>query len=182
MDLLLPSIPQHTIYSLHAESLTSQIFLLTELKAESMMFSNLVLIPRCKSRVILFLWLLGIVALLHGSAVEARIRRYKWEVKYEYKSPDCLKKLVITINGRTPGPTITAQQNDTIIVELTNSLFTENVAIHWHGIRQIGTPWFDGTEGVSQCPILPGTTFKYQFVVDRVSLCFKFQGCFFFFF
>ncbi|KAK5843337.1 L-ascorbate oxidase [Gossypium arboreum] len=134
-----------------------------------MIFSNMVLIPKCKSRVILFLWLLGIIALLNGSAVEARIRRYKWEVKYEYKSPDCLKKLVITINGRTPGPTITAQQNDTIIVELTNSLLTENVAIHWHGIRQIGTPWFDGTEGVTQCPILPGTTFKYQFVVDRAG-------------
>lgn len=34
---------------------------------------------------------------------------------------------------------------------------------------QIGTPWFDGTEGVTQCPILPGDTFIYQFVVDRVS-------------
>ena len=33
---------------------------------------------------------------------------------------------------------------------------------------KIGTPWSDGTEGVTQCPILPGETFKYQFVVDRV--------------
>ncbi|KAK3042967.1 hypothetical protein RJ639_000944 [Escallonia herrerae] len=100
-------------------------------------------------------------------SVEARIRRYRWEVKYEYRSPDCYKKLVITINGRTPGPTIIAQKGDTIVVELKNSLLTENVAIHWHGIRQIGTPWFDGTEGVTQCPILPGDTFTYKFVVDR---------------
>ncbi|GKV12162.1 hypothetical protein SLEP1_g23345 [Rubroshorea leprosula] len=98
---------------------------------------------------------------------DARIRRYRWDVKYEYKSPDCVKKLVITINGQSPGPTIRAQQGETIIVELTNNLLTENVAIHWHGIRQKGTPWFDGTEGVTQCPIVPGTTFKYQFVVDR---------------
>lgn len=34
---------------------------------------------------------------------------------------------------------------------------------------QIGTPWFDGTEGVTQCPISPGETFTYKFVVDRVS-------------
>jgi FtsP/CotA-like multicopper oxidase with cupredoxin domain len=27
----------------------------------------------------------------------------------------------------------------------------------------------DGTEGVTQCPILPGDTFTYRFVVDRVS-------------
>ncbi|KAL8133163.1 L-ascorbate oxidase-like [Apium graveolens] len=102
-------------------------------------------------------------------AAEARIRRYKWEAKYEYKSPDCYKKLVITINGRSPGPTIRATQGDTVIVELTNNLLTENVAIHWHGIRQRGTPWFDGSEGVTQCPILPGDTFTYQFVVDRAG-------------
>lgn len=34
---------------------------------------------------------------------------------------------------------------------------------------QIGTPWSDGTEGVTQCPIFPGDTFIYKFVVDRVS-------------
>jgi hypothetical protein len=34
---------------------------------------------------------------------------------------------------------------------------------------QLGTPWSDGTEGVTQCPILPGETFIYKFVVDRVS-------------
>ncbi|XP_054805541.1 L-ascorbate oxidase-like [Prosopis cineraria] len=101
------------------------------------------------------------------SSCEARIRRYRWEVKYECKSPDCFKKLVITINGATPGPTIQAQEGDTIVVELKNSLLTENFAIHWHGIRQIGTPWFDGTEGVTQGPILPGDTFEYQLVVDR---------------
>ncbi|XP_054805552.1 L-ascorbate oxidase-like [Prosopis cineraria] len=113
--------------------------------------------------VVLYLFL----CLANISLCEARIRHYKWDVKYEYKSPDCFKKLVITINGRTPGPTILAQEGDTIIVQLNNSLFTENLAIHWHGIHQHGTPWFDGTEGVTQCPILPGDTFKYQFVVDR---------------
>jgi FtsP/CotA-like multicopper oxidase with cupredoxin domain len=76
------------------------------------------------------------VSLICISFTEARIRHYKWEVKYEYKSPDCYKKLAITINGQIPGPTILAQQNDTIIVEIKNSL-TENVTIHWHGIRQV---------------------------------------------
>ncbi|CAA0823583.1 Cupredoxin superfamily protein [Striga hermonthica] len=98
---------------------------------------------------------------------EARVRVYRWEVKYEFKSPDCYRKLAITINGKTPGPSIVARQGDTVVVELKNSLSTENVAIHWHGIRQIGTPWMDGTEGVTQCPILPGDTFVYRFVVDR---------------
>ncbi|THG23908.1 hypothetical protein TEA_016725 [Camellia sinensis var. sinensis] len=90
------------------------------------------------------------------SAEASTVRHFKWEVKHEFKSPDCYNKLVITINGKSPGPTILAQQNDTVIVELKNSLETENVAIHWHGIRQKG-----------QCPILPGDTFVYKFVVDR---------------
>ncbi|KAK2631285.1 hypothetical protein EUGRSUZ_L03139 [Eucalyptus grandis] len=102
-------------------------------------------------------------------SVEAGVRRYKWDVKYEFKSPDCYRKLAITINGKTPGPTILARQGDTVIVEVTNGLATENLAIHWHGIRQIGSPWSDGTEGVTQCPILPGDTFTYRFIVDRVS-------------
>jgi hypothetical protein len=28
----------------------------------------------------------------------------------------------------------------------------------------------DGTEGVTQCPVLPGDTFKYEFKVDRVGV------------
>ncbi|XP_022949916.1 L-ascorbate oxidase-like [Cucurbita moschata] len=100
---------------------------------------------------------------------ESRTLFYKWEVKYEIRSPDCFKKLTITINGGSPGPTIYAHQGDNVIVELKNSLASENVAVHWHGIRQIGTPWSDGTEGVTQCPVLPGETFKYQFVVDRAG-------------
>ena len=75
--------------------------------------------------------------LIYIPIAEARIRHYKWEVKYEYKSPDCYKKLVITINGKSPGPTILAQEGDTVIVEVTNKLLLENLAIHWHGIRQV---------------------------------------------
>ena len=97
----------------------------------------------------------------------AATRRHEWEVSYQFKSPDCVRKLSATINGQTPGPTIRATQGDTVEVKVTNSLLTENLAIHWHGIRQIGTPWADGTEGVTQCPILPGDTFTYTFVVDR---------------
>ncbi|OAY72054.1 L-ascorbate oxidase [Ananas comosus] len=99
--------------------------------------------------------------------VEARVHHHKWEISYQFKSPDCYRKLAVTINGQTPGPTIVAEQGDTVVVEVKNSLLTENVAVHWHGIRQIGTPWFDGTEGVTQCPIVPGDTFIYRFVVDR---------------
>ncbi|KVI06356.1 hypothetical protein Ccrd_015289 [Cynara cardunculus var. scolymus] len=121
-----------------------------------------------KMKTLPLLWVL-LLSVLSNSIVEARIRHYRWEVKYEFKSPDCYRKLSITINGRTPGPSILAERGDTIVIDLKNSLLTENVAIHWHGIRQIGTPWADGTEGVTQCPISPGDTFRYMFVVDRAG-------------
>lgn len=87
--------------------------------------------------------LFGVVVLAAASMADARVRRYKWEVSYQFKSLDCVRKLVVAINGRIPGPTILAQEGDTIVVELRNRLLTENVAIHWHGIRQVGA--FEGS-------------------------------------
>ncbi|CAN6210531.1 unnamed protein product [Urochloa humidicola] len=102
-----------------------------------------------------------------AAAARAATRRHEWDISYQFTHSDCVRKLAVTINGHTPGPTIRAAQGDTIVIRVKNSLLTENVAIHWHGIRQMGTPWADGTEGVTQCPILPGDVFTYTFVVDR---------------
>ncbi|KAK3211971.1 hypothetical protein Dsin_016677 [Dipteronia sinensis] len=111
------------------------------------------------------------MALLLGfSLAEARVHNHTWEITYQHKSLDCYNKLSIAINGMTPGPVLIAMEGDTIIVNVINHLFMENVAIHWHGIRQIGTPWMDGTDGVSQCATMPGDTSTYQFVVDKVTV------------
>ncbi|KAG6844799.1 hypothetical protein H0H87_003625 [Tephrocybe sp. NHM501043] len=34
---------------------------------------------------------------------------------------------------------------------------------HWHGFFQAGTPWADGPVGATQCPIIPGQSFLYDF-------------------
>ncbi|KAJ8638455.1 hypothetical protein MRB53_012722 [Persea americana] len=105
-------------------------------------------------------------ALTH-STLASKARHFKWEVGYMFWSPDCVENVVIGINGQFPGPTILAKAGDTIVVELTNKLHTEGVVIHWHGIRQFGTPWADGTASISQCAINPEETFVYRFKVDR---------------
>ncbi|KAG6678662.1 hypothetical protein I3842_14G092300 [Carya illinoinensis] len=97
----------------------------------------------------------------------AKTRHFKWEVEYMYWSPDCIENVVMGINGQFPGPTIRAKAGDTVVVELTNKLPTEGVVIHWHGIRQLGTPWADGTAFISKCAINCGETFHYRFKVDR---------------
>lgn len=36
---------------------------------------------------------------------------------------------------------------------------------HWHGLFQQGTNWADGPAQVTQCPIIPGNAFEYDFSV-----------------
>ena len=43
----------------------------------------------------------------------------------------------------------------------------EGTAIHWHGLLQSASPWFDGVAGAHQCPIAPGSSFKYTFRADQ---------------
>ncbi|KAG8640954.1 hypothetical protein MANES_13G089110v8 [Manihot esculenta] len=83
-------------------------------------------------------------------SAEGRVHNYTWEVSYQYKYLDCYKKLAIAINGITPGPAIYAVQGDTIIVNVVNNLVMENVAIHWHGIRQPGTYMYHSHYGMQR--------------------------------
>ncbi|KAL6180600.1 hypothetical protein ACLB2K_047261 [Fragaria x ananassa] len=108
----------------------------------------------------------------HAAAEAAKVRHFKWDVEYVFWSPDCQENVVIGINGQFPGPTIRATVGDTVVVELTNKLHTEGVVIHWHGIRQLGTPWADGTASISQCAINPGETFYYRFKLDKAGTYF----------
>ncbi|XP_071725523.1 L-ascorbate oxidase-like [Rutidosis leptorrhynchoides] len=109
---------------------------------------------------------------LLSSTLASKARHFEWEVEYMYGAPDCLENVVMGINGQFPGPTIKARVGDTVVVHLTNKLHTEGVVIHWHGIRQLGTPWADGTASISQCAINPGETFEYRFKVDKAGTYF----------
>ena len=70
---------------------------------------------------------------------------------------------IVVVNGITPGPALIVNAGQTIVVEVSNDLSVEVTSIHWHGLPQSGTPWMDGVPGVSQCPILPGSTYAYTF-------------------
>ncbi|KAL5580037.1 hypothetical protein UlMin_012479 [Ulmus minor] len=119
----------------------------------------------------IFFFMFFLTIMTHSS-LAAQIRHYKFEVEYMFWSPDCMEHAVMGINGKFPGPTIRAKAGDTVVVELHNKLHTEGVVIHWHGIRQLGTPWADGTASISQCAINPGETFVYRFKVDRAGTYF----------
>ncbi|KAK4959581.1 hypothetical protein LTR66_013045 [Elasticomyces elasticus] len=69
------------------------------------------------------------------------------------------------INYEFPGPLVEANEGDTIVVHVANTAVNAT-SIHWHGLYQNGTPWMDGTVGITQCPIAPGSSFTYEFKVD----------------
>ena len=69
----------------------------------------------------------------------------------------------VGVNGLISGPTLIVHYNQTVIIDVKNSLISEGLSIHWHGMHQMNTPWMDGIAHISQCPINPGSTFRYMF-------------------
>lgn len=69
----------------------------------------------------------------------------------------------MTFNGTVPGPAIVADWGDNLVIHVTNNLPDNGTAIHWHGIRQLGSLEYDGVPGVTQCPIAPGDSLTYKF-------------------
>ncbi|XP_027109363.2 laccase-3-like [Coffea arabica] len=77
----------------------------------------------------------------------------------------CRTHNIITVNKKFPGPTLTVRNGDTLVIKALNKA-RYNVTLHWHGIRQMRTPWADGPEYVTQCPIQPGATYTYRFTIE----------------
>ncbi|KAJ7027157.1 multi-copper oxidase [Mycena alexandri] len=95
---------------------------------------------------------------------EAQTRIYRWTVSSV--SVPGVNGNRIVVNGRSPGPIIEANVHDRIMVYLTNGLNDGNgTSIHWHGLPQPNTPFYDGPAGTAQCPIPPGATLLYNFTL-----------------
>ena len=67
-------------------------------------------------------------------------------------------------NGETPGPTIEAVEGDRVRIFVTNKLDAPTT-VHWHGL--ILPNGMDGVSGLTQTPIKPGETFKYEFTLKQ---------------
>ena len=72
-----------------------------------------------------------------------------------------------SVNGSSPGPTITATVGDLVEVRLRNASVADGVALHWHGIDVPNA--MDGVAGVTQDAVPIGGAFTYRFVVERVG-------------
>jgi FtsP/CotA-like multicopper oxidase with cupredoxin domain len=95
-------------------------------------------------------------------------REYSWTIRDTIHNPDGIYRPMILVNNQFPGPLIEVNEGDTIVVHVSNEAVNAT-SIHWHGIYQKGTPYMDGTPGITGCPISAGSTFTYEFTVSGQS-------------
>ncbi|KAF5761587.1 putative laccase [Helianthus annuus] len=91
-------------------------------------------------------------------------RFYDFKVQLLEVNKLCNTRNIVTINQKYPGPVVYAQEDDRVIVKLTNES-PYNATIHWHGVRQILSCWSDGPSYITQCPVQPGQSFTYNFTL-----------------
>ena len=80
------------------------------------------------------------------------------EILHEFATG--FKARVWGYNGEMSGPVIEAVEGDEIKIYVTNKLAVPT-SVHWHGL--ILPCNMDGVSGLTQRPIRPGETFKYEF-------------------
>ncbi|KAL8491418.1 hypothetical protein ACS0TY_023156 [Phlomoides rotata] len=114
---------------------------------------------------VFILYFLGIILLGGLTPGRALVRRYKFVLGNSSHTRLCTNKTMLTINGQFPGPTIYARRGDLVIVDVYNRA-SQNITIHWHGVKMPRYPWSDGPEYVTQCPISPGTRFRQRVVLS----------------
>uniref|UniRef100_A0ACD5XF83 Uncharacterized protein n=1 Tax=Avena sativa TaxID=4498 RepID=A0ACD5XF83_AVESA len=76
----------------------------------------------------------------------------------------CTDSVIYTANQQLPGPTIEANEGDTVVVHVVNDS-PYPLSVHWHGIFQLLSGWADGAHMITDCPIQPSANFTYQFNV-----------------
>lgn len=107
-----------------------------------------------------------------SSLVLAETHHYYWNATYITGNPDGLQEVddIVSCNGTYPWPDLNVTKGDRVIIELYNGLGTANTSIHFHGLFQHETNKMDGVPGLTQCEIVPGQTFVYNFTVpDQVG-------------
>ncbi|KAH8085465.1 laccase [Cristinia sonorae] len=88
-------------------------------------------------------------------------------------TPDGFNRATVLAGGTFPGPALKGNKGDHFSIAVGNKLkdpdMLTDTTIHWHGIFQTNTNWADGPAFVTQCPIISGNTFNYNFHVEQAG-------------
>ncbi|KAI0062714.1 laccase [Artomyces pyxidatus] len=84
-------------------------------------------------------------------------------------APDGYSRDAVLAGGIFPGPLITGLKGENFQInvqdQLTDTSMDTVTSIHWHGLFQHTSNYADGPAFVTQCPIIPGNSFLYNFNV-----------------
>ncbi|OJJ66038.1 hypothetical protein ASPBRDRAFT_138786 [Aspergillus brasiliensis CBS 101740] len=94
-----------------------------------------------------------------------RVVEYNLTLTWEDLEVSGVTRKTVLINEQFPGPPLRMKQGDNVEVMVTNNM-PFSTTVHFHGIRQQGTPWSDGVPGLTQVPIEPGDQFLYAWKAD----------------
>jgi iron transport multicopper oxidase len=102
-----------------------------------------------------------------ATAAQAATVVYDFNITWVTANPDGLAdRPVVGINGEWPIPQMRATVGDNVVVHVHNQLGNESTSLHFHGLFMTGTTHMDGPSQVSQCAIVPGSSFTYNFTVS----------------
>lgn len=73
---------------------------------------------------------------------------------------------VILTNGSLPAPPLKLTVGDCVDFTVNNNMGFAT-GVHFHGIRQLETPWSDGTPGLTQYAIQSGDSYTYTWTADE---------------
>ncbi|KAJ3316799.1 hypothetical protein HDV06_002823, partial [Boothiomyces sp. JEL0866] len=103
------------------------------------------------------------------SLISCDLITLNWDIGYVQGDPrGGFPRQVIGVNGRWPIPPVIANLGDTLIINAKNVLKQGQVtSVHFHGLFQNGTNYYDGALGINDC----GIPFNgsYTYVVQLVQ-------------
>jgi FtsP/CotA-like multicopper oxidase with cupredoxin domain len=105
-----------------------------------------------------------ILVILFSSTASSAIREYDLVISYQIVNITGRDVQAMTINDSIPGPTLRFNEGDIARIHVSNEMDVET-SIHWHGILLPNLQ--DGVPYVTTPPILPGTTFTYEFPIKH---------------
>ncbi|KAJ3269873.1 ferroxidase fet3 [Terramyces sp. JEL0728] len=106
------------------------------------------------------------------AAISTAVIELNWNIGYvENADPrGGFPRRVIGINGEWPIPPVIANQGDVLVIHATNNLQRDSpTSIHFHGIFQNGTNFYDGALGINDCGIPFGGSYTYKVKLNQVG-------------
>ncbi len=111
-----------------------------------------------------YIILISLISIVNSVSAQSDTAVYNLTIKKQMVDKAGKQVMAMTINGNIPGPTLRFQEGGYAIIYVKNEMDVET-SVHWHGI--ILPNYFDGVPYLTTPPILPGTTFKYEFPLKQ---------------